>query len=489
MTRRFQVAPEELQRGSSRYSATPNSNLALVQGGGEIRIVEGTGGGKVAGGIQAKSKLATMNMLFRHSATIRQILREEFAAFAAIRADAEKRRRDDGSLHASSRKKLDQAVFTLGERSIARVRDLLQLGIQNAVLREARSLSKGMLDAGQPPLNPDQLRKIVEKSVTASMTKPFPGTDHTTLERLSALRVRIENVATETLEVRGSHNLKEAIKKARVRLHDTAVRTRVPGGSISKSLWRIERTEAQVASHAAAQEIMQTAGIEFARWVLSPLHPARLSRQNEICDRLAAGHGSNVPQVLRNLGVTHAVDLRGLYTVDSYPAVPHAHCMCSPEPVYLYGAKPIKVRLGGGLDTNGAASVLQNMTDRLDSKQPNEPLLQGVSELTVSNYGLEVATASLLSQVPKSQRSVVLDSLTGLKEELIPRIQASIAEIRDGRSTILQLVSSGDPLKADTQATVVVQKMLAYLQGIRKTATVANTLQSLDDEAMKFLES
>jgi hypothetical protein len=130
------------------------------------------------------------------------------------------------------------------------------------------------------------------------------------------------------LTARNAAERRQAVANARRGLHfEQPGPSGVSGGVNARQLARINRTEQARAIQTGMLRLMRSTGVQMAYWRLSPLH--KWYGGQEICEKLAVGTGPDVWRKLREAGLDPMrEDTSGLYTLESFPMVPHPHCMC-----------------------------------------------------------------------------------------------------------------------------------------------------------------
>lgn len=204
-------------------------------------------------------------------------------------------------------------------------------GIRKGLRREMKAQVKALRDQGVK-IPKAAVDAAIEAAVKSAMEVPFPGTDFSTQDRLRGLMGRGMSVFNPLFTVKSTEARGRAMERVRKQLHDPKPgKTRVSGGSLSKKIMRINRTEQARALREANLAILTAAGVEYAYWRLSPQHP--WYGGNEICEKLAAGTGAGVVAELRDKGLTpKGGELRGLYRIGQFPRIPHPNCMCTQVP-------------------------------------------------------------------------------------------------------------------------------------------------------------
>ena len=224
---------------------------------------------------------------------------------------------------------LKNAADSAVRRSFNSIQITMFDGLTAATKREARAY-KGLLDAaGRETGKAGTLTTIAKGAIENQYSHVYPGTDLTGFQRLHLLATETRK-RYEALVWATGDEAKKAAGKLRKQLHDpTPGRARVAGGSISKALQRINRSEQSRGMRNAGLAISSKFGAKLVYWRLSAAH--RYYGGNEVCEMIAVGTGTGVEGAALRAGLVGA-DLTGLYLIDSFPHIPHPHCMCVPEP-------------------------------------------------------------------------------------------------------------------------------------------------------------
>ena len=98
--------------------------------------------------------------------------------------------------------------------------------------------------------------------------------------------------------------------------------TPTKGGSLTKAIQKIRRTEYQFLDHSVSRAMYTEHGVNYCYWRLSGNHKDYGGK--EVCEVFANSTGSrasnsNLPK-------------RGLYHINEFPSVPHPNCMCQMIP-------------------------------------------------------------------------------------------------------------------------------------------------------------
>jgi hypothetical protein len=265
-----------------------------------------------------------MRATVRQEGTFRHVYRRHVSEFARA-VDAA---RDDGVVPPLARRQLRRLADRVADQALVDTRAEILKGMRSATRRELTNMVRRMRDAGLSVPSAAEVRWISDEVARDVLDRPWPGTTQNTTGRLTALRDRMRRLLDPMVSARTPQQRQDALTLARRGLHfEQPGPSGVPGGVSSRQLARINRTEQARAIQTAMLRVMRMAGVELAYWRLSPLH--KWYGGQEICEKLAVGTGPDVTRKLREAGVdVSTTDLSGLYTLRSFPAVPHPHCMC-----------------------------------------------------------------------------------------------------------------------------------------------------------------
>jgi hypothetical protein len=216
----------------------------------------------------------------------------------------------------------------VSKRSVNLINRKMKQFLTETVRRQITAQNRFMRNAGLEGISKTRQNELVNQVVRRMSNTPFPGTDKTTRQRLGMLGNRMAQILKDTVGVNEVERL-AAWEMARKRLHERDSSVGVNGGVMSRSLARINRTEQSRAIQEASRLVAKELGVEFMYWRRTPGASAC-----PICDGLAHGTGSDVNIALRKAQVT-VPSLEGLYTVSSYPSIPHPHCLCGHVPVII----------------------------------------------------------------------------------------------------------------------------------------------------------
>jgi hypothetical protein len=165
------------------------------------------------------------------------------------------------------------------------------------------------------------------------LAKPFPGTDLTLQQRIRAYAGKAMLNIAPYIDLETQAERDSAMKVIRKQMsYAKPGSAGVPGGTISKDIARLNRTEQARAVREADLLAYKVADLDFLHWRLGPGH--NWEDGLEICEKLAAGMGAGVETELIEAGIdTSTVDLEGLYNAAAFPAIPHPNCICSAVPI------------------------------------------------------------------------------------------------------------------------------------------------------------
>ena len=271
----------------------------------------------------ARAKKAVINRLPQQEARFREIMRRAIREFESElkRSDRPTKRRLDGKLRASEVKRLEKKLASIVSNSTKAMRDTLVSNVE-------RSVKTYLLGLNQA--SPSKIGTLKEISADAKSTARAIYRQRvggaTAAERLAVIAGRLDS---ELRSMIGSTKAERPAykEKAIARL----VTPKHEGKACaSRGLARLNRTEQSRAIHMATVSRLKSVGVGLAYWRLSPFH--KDYGGSEVCEVLAASTGPDVNAELNKLG--SSISTVGLYTLDKFPTVPHANCMCSIDPVF-----------------------------------------------------------------------------------------------------------------------------------------------------------
>lgn len=271
----------------------------------------------------ARAKKAVINRLPQQEARFREIMRRAIREFESElkRSDNPAKRRLDGKLRASEVKRLEKKLTRIVSNSTKAMRDTLVSNVESSVKTYLLGLNQA---------SPDKIGTLKEISADAKSTARAIYRQRvggaTAAERLAVIAGRLDS---ELRSMIGSTKAERPAykEKAIARL----VTPKHEGKACaSRGLARLNRTEQSRAIHMATVSRLKSVGVGLAYWRLSPFH--KDYGGSEVCEVLATSTGPDVNAELNKLG--SSISTVGLYTLDKFPTVPHANCMCSIDPVF-----------------------------------------------------------------------------------------------------------------------------------------------------------
>ena len=318
--KRFKSKP----RSSGGGEVSPKHSVLLTDGSRVTISAKGITPPKGARVRQvAKAKGAVLNRLPQQEAKLRQILREAIKSFELElkRSDKPSKRRLDGKLRAPEVRRLEAKLKSIVSNATKQMRDSIVSNVEGAVKTYLIGLNQA---------SPNKIGTIKEISAEASQTARFIYSQKvggaTASQRLGVIAGRLDSELRSLIGLtkRERSNVKD-------RVNATLVVPKHEGKACaSRGLARLNRTEQSRAIHKATVERLSSVGVSFAYWRLSPFHKDYGGA--EVCEVLATSTGPNVAQELQKLNLS--ISDIGLYTLDRFPNVPHANCMCSIDPVF-----------------------------------------------------------------------------------------------------------------------------------------------------------
>jgi hypothetical protein len=318
--KRFKAKPTTSGGGrvSGRHEVLLTSGASMAVSASSTKPVKGERTRQVA-----RAKKAVINRLPQQEAKFREIMRQTVRAFEAelVKSDKPTKRRLDGQLRAPEVRRLNAKLDALVSEATKRMRDALVSNVEASVKTYLIGLNQA---------SPDKIGSIKEISEQARKTSVAVYRQRvggaTASERLSLMAGRVD------AELRKLIGLgKESRLGQREKVYSRLVVPKHEGKPcVSRGLARLNRTEQSRAIHKATIEALKSSGRGLAYWRLSPYH--RDYGGAEICEVLATSTGPGVSSELNKLQIS--ISQVGLYTLDDFPMVPHANCMCSIEPVF-----------------------------------------------------------------------------------------------------------------------------------------------------------
>lgn len=312
-------------------SGTVGDKLEVKLGGEKVVLDQTLVPGQVVEAPKAvrASRAATLRALPKQAASVRRLYRE--LSTEIIKDVKAVRRTASGRLPKPTEVRLRKKIERRLKGVSSSIQGMFKSNILQAAEREVRAQSRALKSLGLPPLTLEAQSRLAEKVAARVFREPFPGTSQTTTDRVSALQARAAKLGDSVLRA-DEEMFPRRARQLGVGLHDTRPGSprEVPGGSVGKSLERINRTEQQRAAHESAVALGMEVGLQYAYWRLSPMH--KWYGGNEICEKLAAQQGPGVEQALLSDGDDPGRhDTRGLYLLVKFPEVPHPNCMCQVE--------------------------------------------------------------------------------------------------------------------------------------------------------------
>lgn len=271
----------------------------------------------------ARAKRAVLNRLPQQEARFREIMRQAMRDFETelARSDKPPKRRLDGSLRTPEIRRLSARLDDLVSKATRQMRDTLVSNVEASVKTYLIGLNQA---------SPQKIGSIKELSEQARKTAVGIYRERvggaTAAQRLAVMAGRLD---AELRKLIGLSKKERAEQKSKVAAK--LVTPKSEGKAcVSRGLARLNRTEQSRAIHKATVDALRSTGVGLAYWRLSPSH--RDYGGAEVCEVLATSTGPGVNEELSRLQIS--ISATGLYTLDNFPVVPHANCMCSIEPVF-----------------------------------------------------------------------------------------------------------------------------------------------------------
>lgn len=255
--------------------------------------------------------------ILREMSSVRSKLNREIASPFTKKIERIKKRKKDGTLLAKDKKSLLALLERVSEKSFNQQVQGLRAGVAKATLRGLRETTKDLKDLGlSVNVKKENTQKRIEKIVADS--------EKNIQQAIASLRQAHNRLITHGTEIINSDLDQYNRRKTRFkrRVVDTRDNNLVDGGSLSRAIQRIKRTEYQRAHIKAARELMTETGVNFVYWRLSSNHKNYGGR--EVCEIFASSTGTKAKK--------SPFDKTGLYHLDEYPEIPHPNCMCQMEP-------------------------------------------------------------------------------------------------------------------------------------------------------------
>ena len=282
--------------------------------------------------LMARSRDFQRRGLPRSEAAIRGILKKGTVEFNKARVIAEKTGvTRTGSLNASAKRRLT----IIAKREILevtrRTTNAMKHEFSSAAKRELRAQMRRLALQGVPPIDVGKLKSLANQAADNSLNTNYPGTQENTLKRINRLSQVTLGRYKNYINAPNPEARIKAMDDLRRGLHDTTRSARgIPGGSVSKSLQRVSRTEQSRAMREVNLGLGSMLALSFAYWRLSSSHPNYGG--NEVCDLLAGNTGPGVENELERIGADMGIiDTAGLYLINDFPEIPHPNCLCGQE--------------------------------------------------------------------------------------------------------------------------------------------------------------
>ena len=267
------------------------------------------------------SKRDILNRLPSQEARIRTLMLSAINDVEKLILNSDSSRDKDGQLRVKNKKQVRSQIRRIVDKAILDAGGQLLNNVKGSVKTYSTAVNKGL------PSDKKMKRKEIDEisdSVSKQVLRQGSGKmNQTTKNRLNVLANKMY-VLLESQVNRSRIEREKYLPSLKKQLVD-------PKGShrscVARGLARINRTEQNKAMHEATLKILKDKDIGFAYWRLSNAHKSYGG--SEVCEVLASNNNLN-GQTLPS-----SVSLNGLYSVDSFPSVPHANCMCSIEPLVL----------------------------------------------------------------------------------------------------------------------------------------------------------
>lgn len=318
--KRFKPKPIEL--GSGQLNASHKVELAS----GKYMTVKVNKTKPVKGERSApisKSKKAILNRLPQQEAKFRQLMRSVIKEFEQelAKSDNPSKRRLDGQLRSPEVKRLRKKLDELMSKTVKQMRDSLIQNVQASV----KTYLIGLNQASSEKLGTRKDLSARAESMAKELYRERIG-GATASERIAVLAGKLD------AQLRGMVGLD---KKQRLLVRDQLISKviapkREGESCVSRGFSRLNRTEQSRGIQKASIRLLKSAKVELAYWRLSPSH--KDYGGSEICEVLATSTGIGVLDELAKR--QSSLSEIGLYTVEDFPLIPHANCMCSIEPVF-----------------------------------------------------------------------------------------------------------------------------------------------------------
>ena len=244
--------------------------------------------------------------LVKESSQIRRELASDFMR-PVIKAVESASRKDDGHIYASEKRRIKRFISKLKRNTLSQQVSSLDGSIDRSITRSLNESSRKLRAINikvDSKLN-DSRKLKVKARINLNRSK----------RALSQVFDRVEQHAFAYVDKASNK------KKFKRQVVDSSF-TPTKGGSLSKAIRKIRRTELQNTNHTTSREMFLEHGITYCYWRLSVNHKDYGGR--EVCEVLASSTGSRA--------TLSSHSKIGLYHLAEYPSVPHPNCMCQMDP-------------------------------------------------------------------------------------------------------------------------------------------------------------
>ncbi len=480
------ASPERPQADVNRNPGTQGDALSVMTDGGQITV---TGNATDVAAVQARGDQAlsdagrvTRGQLSRQNGHFRGIGRESTVSLQNEVTTAKRNSR--GDLYPATRARLLRQVDSEVRRQGAAQRSAVESNVSASTRRALRAQLDVMRRMGVPPPTRAQMNSLASRVARASLTTDWPGTNTNTNQRINALQARSRQLLTDAINQPTKDKQNRAIRRARNGLH-ASHQNKVRGGNVSRQMERISRTEQARAARDATMELAKMVGFKFAYWRLSAQHKSYGGK--EICEKLAVSTGPDVEEKLKRMGVDPAtVLLEGLYSIGSFPHIPHPNCMCFQEmwhPPELLEQLNIDQFVEKGVlpgEIMSASKVPQEAAAVFNRFMTPYGLDPTINSSQVAALGIE-GMAQLTSQsLTAAQRRQALGQVRQLQRELTPQIESAIQKARRHRDRLTKEIQADTLLSPTTKASNVAKIREQFQAELSLATAQVSTLQSLE---------
>jgi len=424
----------------------------------------------------------------KQAGTLRQHFRDGTVAFSAeVREKNKSSRTESGEFTTKARLELDQLANTQIRGAMGKVQESMKSNIALAVQRDLRAQSEVLAKLGIPKQTDAKLAQLSATATNNAMNNPFPGTQTTTKDRLAREAGKAKLRYDRVIKSKLGEDSTKAMDYMRRGLHDPKPgHTRVDGGSVGKSLQRINRTEQARAAREANLALYKELGVAFSYWRLSSSHAWHSG--HEVCEILASGTGAGVIAKLAEFDVDLSdVDISGMYLVVEYPSLPHPHCMCYQEP--WHPPKELSMLILDQLvenrpfpkDTMSSSQVPDNVAASLNAVAGEMGINAQFDRHAASMLGIDGAANLLMAQVEGFDRVRMRGTLQEIKERMLPQIMEGVNKAGEHRDKLEAAVLGESALSSITKATEVANIRMEYARELQQAGTNAALLQSLEN--------